>query len=122
MKQIRRDLGSDAVILHSKSIYRGGFLGLFRKKGIEVIAAVDREIKTPAETFSESIQGWQPQAKEETIPNYNEKSLLQEIKQLKNMMQKMSDNGSATYPVPPPFKTIFQYLENKIFIMKYWQN
>lgn len=42
MKQIREELGHDAVILSTKDMYIGGFLGMFRKKRIEVIAAVDK--------------------------------------------------------------------------------
>jgi flagellar biosynthesis protein FlhF len=45
LQQIRSDLGKDAIILNTKSVKTGGFLGMFRKKQIEVIAAVD-----PAET------------------------------------------------------------------------
>lgn len=41
MKRIRAELGNDAVILHSKVIYTGGFLGLFKKRNIEVLAAID---------------------------------------------------------------------------------
>ncbi|KAB2337527.1 flagellar biosynthesis protein FlhF [Cytobacillus depressus] len=41
MKQIRVELGSDAVILNSREVQSGGFLGLFKKRNIEVIAAVD---------------------------------------------------------------------------------
>ena len=41
MKYIREELGGDAVILSSKPVYTGGFLGMFRKRSIEVIAAID---------------------------------------------------------------------------------
>ncbi|BDG42734.1 hypothetical protein PcaKH35_10790 [Parageobacillus caldoxylosilyticus] len=41
MKMIRAELGSDAVILNSKVVHKGGLFGLFTKKNIEVIAAVD---------------------------------------------------------------------------------
>jgi flagellar biosynthesis protein FlhF len=41
LQQIRSDLGKDAVILNTKEIRMGGFLGLFTKKKIEVIAATD---------------------------------------------------------------------------------
>ncbi|MBM7701883.1 flagellar biosynthesis protein FlhF [Metabacillus iocasae] len=41
MKMIRAELGDNAVILNSKAIQTGGFLGLFTKKKIEVIAAID---------------------------------------------------------------------------------
>ncbi|PKG24922.1 flagellar biosynthesis protein FlhF [Niallia nealsonii] len=45
MKQVREQLGSEAVILHSKVIYTGGFLGVFKKRNIEVLAAIDPETK-----------------------------------------------------------------------------
>lgn len=41
LQKIRSDLGKDAVILNTKEIRSGGFLGLFSKKKIEVIAATD---------------------------------------------------------------------------------
>lgn len=41
MQMINRDLGKDAVILNQKEIYVGGFLGFFRKRKFEVIAAKD---------------------------------------------------------------------------------
>jgi len=41
VQMIRRELGSDAIILNTKEIRTGGFLGMFRKRRVEVIAAVD---------------------------------------------------------------------------------
>ncbi len=41
MQKIRTDLGKDAVILNTKDIKVGGFLGMFGRKCIEVIAAID---------------------------------------------------------------------------------
>ncbi|MFD0587567.1 flagellar biosynthesis protein FlhF [Paenibacillus sp. GCM10027627] len=38
---IRTELGKDAVILDTKEIKVGGFMGMFRKKKMEVIAAVE---------------------------------------------------------------------------------
>lgn len=49
VQQIRSELGSDAVILNTKEIRVGGFLGMFRKKRMEVIAALDESAKKPAE-------------------------------------------------------------------------
>ncbi|SET43203.1 flagellar biosynthesis protein FlhF [Paenibacillus sp. NFR01] len=45
MHSIRSELGSDAVILSTKEISVGGFLGLFKKKKIEVVAAVENAQK-----------------------------------------------------------------------------
>lgn len=41
LQKIRTDLGKDAVIINTKEIRSGGFLGMFSKKKIEVIAATD---------------------------------------------------------------------------------
>lgn len=47
LQKIRTDLGKDAVILNTKEIRTGGFLGLFGKKKIEVIAAIDGASTNP---------------------------------------------------------------------------
>lgn len=52
MQQIRGDLGNDAVILSTKELKVGGFLGLFSKKRIEVIAAVEKEAVQSGRTSS----------------------------------------------------------------------
>ncbi|WP_028595561.1 flagellar biosynthesis protein FlhF [Paenibacillus assamensis] len=43
MSQIRQELGKDAVIVSTKEIKSGGFLGFFAKQKIEVTAAVDEQ-------------------------------------------------------------------------------
>ncbi|MDR6883876.1 flagellar biosynthesis protein FlhF [Bacillus sp. 3255] len=48
LQKIRTDLGKDAVILNTKEIRTGGFLGMFGKKKIEVIAAIDNANTAPA--------------------------------------------------------------------------
>ena len=40
---IKRDLGEDALILNTKKVKTGGFLGFFQKEQLEVIAAVENE-------------------------------------------------------------------------------
>jgi flagellar biosynthesis protein FlhF len=49
LQKIRSDLGKDAVILNTKEIRLGGFLGLFAKKKIEVIAATDTQVNSSKE-------------------------------------------------------------------------
>ncbi|MCS7461878.1 flagellar biosynthesis protein FlhF [Paenibacillus doosanensis] len=53
LQKIRTDLGKDAVILNTKEIRSGGFLGMFAKKKIEVIAATDAGAASSAGGFSE---------------------------------------------------------------------
>lgn len=45
---IRSELGSDAVILSTKDIKIGGFMGMFRKRKTEVVAAVEAEASKPS--------------------------------------------------------------------------
>lgn len=78
MEKIRKELGEDAVILVSKNISTGGFFGLFAKKKIEVIAAVDeRQKKVKTRTPASKQVGQQNEA------------LLTEIRELKKELKQM---------------------------------
>jgi flagellar biosynthesis protein FlhF len=43
MRQVREELGPNAIILHTKPIRREGLRGLLSREGVEVLAAVDRD-------------------------------------------------------------------------------
>src|SRR5699024_9033071 len=84
MQKIRKDLGIHAVILQSKEVKSGGFLGLFKKKNIEVIAGVD---PNPIQTSEKKIEKKNVPTKVETVPPTNENDkILTEIQQLKKMI------------------------------------
>lgn len=54
LERIRSDLGKDAIILNTKEVRSGGFLGLFGKKKIEVIAATDQSAAPAAKQSGQS--------------------------------------------------------------------
>jgi flagellar biosynthesis protein FlhF len=56
LQKIRSDLGKDAVILNTKEIRSGGFLGLFAKKKIEVIAAIDTQVNNAKPMVKQEIK------------------------------------------------------------------
>ncbi len=111
MNKIRKELGHDAVILNSKEINQGGFLGLFRKKNIEVIAAIDPQPKvqqkeSPKKTARQEnpIQPSVPKAppisytqQDEPKPKQDE-NVLKEIKELKELMQHQPMSSTVAYP------------------------
>ncbi|MGG4043379.1 flagellar biosynthesis protein FlhF [Paenibacillus favisporus] len=66
MLQIRNDLGSDAVILSTKETKLGGFLGMFKKKKIEVIAAVEADEQ--ANTATKQRQAQAPAPHKAAVP------------------------------------------------------
>jgi flagellar biosynthesis protein FlhF len=103
MKMIREELGNDAVILNSKVVHKGGFFGLFAKKNIEVIAAVDRSPSPPTEkrkkqpntTFLSEL----PNRLEQKGPA--DKELLHEINELKSMLRQLSTNVTVNFEQYP---------------------
>jgi flagellar biosynthesis protein FlhF len=61
VSMIRSELGKDAVILNTKEIRVGGFMGMFSKKKMEVIAAIEsNQSNRPAQPQSKAA----PQANE----------------------------------------------------------
>jgi flagellar biosynthesis protein FlhF len=61
LKEIKRDLGPEALILHTRKVKRGGVAGVFAKQWVEVSAGVDED----------QIQQSQPQA---AVPNKEPRS------------------------------------------------
>lgn len=119
MKKIRSEMGNDAVILNSKVVHTGGFLGLFSQKKIEVIAALDPEIPLPKKRVEKesNLKTNDPIiSKEEITQNERIKPvkaiedhqhLLEEIKELKGILQSISANEKSDL-YPEPLKVILQ--------------
>lgn len=110
MEKIRADFGSDAVILNSKEIKRGGFLGLFKKGKIEVIAAYDPEPRAPSDrkpanksklkpTFNKQLNNQEPTVQED---------VLMEIKHMKKLMEQQASSTNNYFP--PDYEVVFNYL------------
>lgn len=96
MLQIRQELGREAVILNSQEIKTQGIFGFFKKKNIEVIAALDPD---PIMQDKENKKS----KKSEGIFDYNQlnqnelMSEIQEIKKLFAQQTKLEKSG-FTYP------------------------
>ncbi|HLR07945.1 MAG TPA: flagellar biosynthesis protein FlhF [Bacillota bacterium] len=105
MRKIRKDLGSDAVILNSKEVRNGGFLGLFKKRNIEVIAALDPEPEKREKKATPSSQSY-PMPKRPHLENEN-RSVLDEIQHLKKLIAQQNRQFDS---YPPDYQVVFQYL------------
>jgi len=101
-QQIKTELGSEAVIVHSQPIRQGGWHGWFRHPRFEVIAAVDRD----------SI----PLSRTERGLLAEEKRMLAEMKQglsdLRNQMDELSRYGRTGAPrwATPSLAELYQRL------------
>lgn len=102
MNQIRSELGNNAVILNSKVVYNGGFLGLFKKKGFEVIAAIDPNVQVAEQKIytKETHQSANqlPVKKEEPDSN----KIIEELNEMKELLLKQRpvlSNRFEHYPL-----------------------
>lgn len=85
MQKIRGELGADAVILSTKELKIGGFLGMFQKKKIEVIAAAEtNESSAPKSGVPRPVVPSPPSVARQSIPEAYRKS-----------SQMMSNSSSA---------------------------
>lgn len=117
MKQVRTELGSDAVILNSRVVQSGGFMGFFKKNSIEVIAAIDPDteiVSKPANMDKSmkytpiSIKTEEPKAEptsykkgtERAASSKADKDLLKEISQLKDLLKSSGSTEGISLPVP----------------------
>ncbi|MBS4189248.1 flagellar biosynthesis protein FlhF [Bacillus sp. FJAT-49705] len=120
MKNIRAELGSDAVILNSREVQTGGFLGLFKKSNIEVIAAIDEQMKqqnvpTTKQKFS-SMSVLNPALEKFGKQNdYNSnEDLINEMTELKKVISQLSVPTGAFGPsYPDPIKLLHTLLMNQ---------
>lgn len=128
MKKVRSELGSDAVILNSKVVQKGGIFGFFTKKNIEVIAAVDPKPAKESQSLKKEMKkrlspvtdgnGKQKDRilDEQRVTEYEKvpvqsTDILQEIKDLKSIMKDLSSGVSTSFEqYPGALKDINQYL------------
>ncbi len=106
MSKVRADLGDDAVILNSKVVYTKGFLGLFKKKTIEVVAGMD-QYETPLQPV-QPLQKEMLSVKKEEVVSSELKKELSDIKMLVQSMQRPVETKKYTEDI----ESFLQYLRN----------
>lgn len=132
LKTIRAELGDEAVILNSKVVYGGGFLGFFRKKQIEVIAAIDplpkqENVKNVRETVSTPrtdkvamprptypILKVEKKAEEIVPPHTKNDELIKEVNELKMIVKNLpKDNQLLNHLTPAPIVNVMELLDEQ---------
>ncbi|KAA6452849.1 flagellar biosynthesis protein FlhF [Bacillus swezeyi] len=105
-KQIRQELGNDAVILNSKKIEKRKCFGLIKKQGVEVIAVLDQD-------FSDAKKTKQPKAplpEQSPLPVKSDQlDLANQVKELKELLEKR-DHEQPVDVLPEPLKKADQLL------------
>lgn len=111
MQQIRGELGEKAIILNTKEIKTGGFLGIFAKRQFEVIAAVPvhpeaekRAAKPAPLPIMETKKPAAPVAiKREEVPLERNEDILRELRGVKQMLAGLVAGEKGTERLPAPF-------------------
>lgn len=112
---IKRDLGVDALILNTKKIKTGGFLGLFKKEKLEVIAAAEARQSEKKKTSKPTVPEVQPEEAELEVaaaveldvedapvePDENLSELMSELKSLKQFMFQSIDENQLPEALKP---------------------
>ncbi|MBU5466760.1 flagellar biosynthesis protein FlhF [Virgibacillus sp. MSJ-26] len=110
MNLIRKELGSEAVILNSKEIQQGGILGFFKKKKIEVYAGLDEDATEKKEL---NINKTSQPSKLSTLASSNEidsnHTVLNEINYLKKLIEKQSQDKETT-SFPAAYQFMYEHL------------
>lgn len=104
MLQIRKELGTDAVILNSREIRSGSFFGFFKKRNIEVVAALDPQ-PTKAKT---NINSELPDIEPAIGQRRADEQVLSEIKHLKKLLEGQNQHVQANFS--PKYKLVYQHL------------
>lgn len=85
--KVKSDLGKDAVILQTKHVKKGGFLGFFSKNVVEVVAAND--INLPPKPLKKS--GSKPGFQSIKIPNISHGKLAAEPKSYQELRSDLDE-------------------------------
>ena len=105
MKLVRSELGNDAIILNSRVIQTGGFLGLFKKRGIEVVAALDSPTTQTVNSINKENQYQDNEStpliketitEQKSIPDRDQKvfiGLQEELDELKTLIKSTNFNS-----------------------------
>ncbi|MCR6096060.1 flagellar biosynthesis protein FlhF [Salipaludibacillus agaradhaerens] len=112
MTKVKAELGQDAVILNSKKVESGGFLGFFTKKNIEVIAALDMEARSGRRRHSAREKPKPPINRQ--VTEQEQVKLSKEIDELKAMIKGIGPSvGQSSEDYPDVLNTFNTYLKDQ---------
>lgn len=95
MGKVKRELGSEAVILQTREFSDGGFFGLFGKKKVEITAAIEEEPvtvqKASTTNYGHSIEGVKLTSARQVSDTLDQsKDLQMEIKSLRLLLEQVN--------------------------------
>lgn len=105
MKKVRADFGEEAIILSSNVVKTKGFLGLFKKKSVEVVAGYDEPIARKEHVY-ESVKHVQNRT------DFAAEELKQEISEMKLLLEKIRPSARLSH-YPDEMQPLLDYLKKQ---------
>ncbi|EGQ27370.1 MULTISPECIES: flagellar biosynthesis protein FlhF [Sporosarcina] len=107
MKKVRGDFGDDAVILSSNVVKTKGFLGLFQKRSVEVVAGFDQTIeKHPIELPARPVV-------QSTVQTNTTEQLQKEMQEMKNLIKGMQQSDRTLEKFPDELVPLLMKLQSQ---------
>lgn len=100
IQKAKKEMGQDAIILHTRHIKKGGFLGFFARAQVEITVAMDESLQVDRDRRRGMSAAAAPENKSSTgnTPTAKTSELVQEMLQMKEIMSdiksKMNEVGS----------------------------
>ncbi len=124
MKKVRAELGNDAIILHSKVIHTGGFLGFFKKRNIEVLAAIDPGANVETIPVKKKKINILPQKLDENAgkeknllsadADFSTNEVVKQLEQLNDAVQEIRQKDTISQvALPLPVQTVITCFEKQ---------
>ena len=123
MGKVKRELGSEAVILQTREFREGGFLGLFGKPKVEITAAIEENpvtaVKTPASNYIYHVEDVKlplTRPSSETKEPASE-AIQAELQHMRLMLEKMNKHmeglGEEKSVCPPILQRWSDHLQDR---------
>ncbi|MEK3935063.1 flagellar biosynthesis protein FlhF [Sporosarcina sp. FSL W7-1349] len=107
MKKVRNDFGDDAIILSSNVVKTKGFLGLFKKTSVEVVAGFDEPASPSPERFPDLPVQISEEKEDKTALE-----LKKEMNEMKKMLHAMQQS-TVHSQLPDELKPLLSHLERQ---------
>lgn len=115
LAKVKQEWGEEAVILKSKKVPSGGFLGFLGREMMEVTAAIDKDEVIPP-PVARGVKGRSdsfPNASEEPLPlgGYNPRFLMEEIRSIKGMVEEIVQQLKYSYMLSLPRSLLLMFID-----------
>jgi flagellar biosynthesis protein FlhF len=109
---ILRDLGKDAIILKTKPVSAPGFFGMFRKKKLEVVAALDLADK-PNKQETPALKEEVKPVEEASTNVFAQEALLKELSEVKGLIRSITTGDQQSSGIPQPLEKWVETLKDQ---------